>query len=229
MGGDFYDLIELPNERIGLFIADVADKGMPAALFMALTRTLMRAAVLQTDSPAEALRQVNDLLYPDCEQGMFVTAVYGVLDLKTGKFTYANAGHNPPLAIAVRRGSPDPVVEIDRLTRTGIALGVIEHAEMTERSITLLPGQTLVLYTDGVTESFSPAGEMYGEERLLQMLTASAFASASASASASACRTSGTSDAFRKKRLHKFGPTPRVMRITSITAKRSHGCHSSKL
>ncbi len=183
VGGDFYDIIELPNERLGLFIADVADKGMPAALFMALTRTLMRAAVLQTDSPAEALRQVNDLLYPDCEQGMFVTAVYGVLDLKTGKFTYANAGHNPPLA--VRRGStlagtrPDPAPhEIERLTRTGIALGVIEHAAMSERSIDLLPGQTLVLYTDGVTESFSPAGEMYGEERLLEILGASTASSA---------------------------------------------------
>ena len=109
VGGDFYDIIELSEERIGLFIADVADKGMPAALFMALTRTLMRAAVLQTDSPAEALRQVNDLLYPDCEQGMFVTAVYGVLDLKTGKFTYANAGHNPPLALTPPPFTGDPL------------------------------------------------------------------------------------------------------------------------
>jgi serine phosphatase RsbU (regulator of sigma subunit)/putative methionine-R-sulfoxide reductase with GAF domain len=176
VGGDFYDIIELSDGRIGLFIADVADKGMPAALFMALTRTLMRAAVLQTDSPAEALRQVNDLLYPDCEQGMFVTAVYGVLDLKTGKFTYANAGHNPPLgAHPAARGRGG---EVERLTRTGIALGVIEHAVITERSIDLLPGQTLVLYTDGVTESFSPTGQMYGEERLLQVLSASAASSA---------------------------------------------------
>ncbi|RPH55836.1 MAG: GAF domain-containing protein, partial [Chloroflexi bacterium] len=94
VGGDFYDIFEMPNQRLGLFIADVADKGMPAALFMALTRTLVRAAVLQTNSPSEALNQVNDLLYPDCRQGMFVTAVYGVLDTVTGKFTYANAGHN---------------------------------------------------------------------------------------------------------------------------------------
>lgn len=169
VGGDFYDIIELPDERIGLFIADVADKGMPAALFMALTRTLMRAAVLQTDSPAEVLRHVNDLLYPDCEQGMFVTAVYGVLDLKTGRFTYANAGHNPPLYIW--SGA------IERLTRTGIALGVIEHAAMTERSIDLLPGETLVLYTDGVTEAFSPTGEIYDEARLLQVLSESVSSS----------------------------------------------------
>jgi sigma-B regulation protein RsbU (phosphoserine phosphatase) len=183
VGGDFYDVIELPDQRLGLFIADVADKGMPAALFMALTRTLMRAAVLQTDSPAAVLRQVNDLLYPDCEQGMFVTAVYGVLDLKTGHFTYANAGHNPPLYLnsplpstgegAGRRTEPVEVVMVERLTRTGIALGVVEHAPMTERSINLLPGQILLFYTDGITEAFSPSGEIYEEERLIQVFKAS--------------------------------------------------------
>ena len=174
VGGDFYDVIELPDQRLGLFIADVADKGMPAALFMALTRTLMRSAVLQTDSPAAVLQQVNDLLYPDCEQGMFVTAVYGVLDLKTGHFTYANAGHNPPLYV----NFPPPLAGegpgVERLTRTGIALGVVEHAPMTERSIDLQPGQTLLFYTDGVTEAFSPAGEIYEEERLVRVLKESA-------------------------------------------------------
>ena len=174
VGGDFYDILELPGERVGLFIADVADKGMPAALFMALTRTLMRAAVRQTDSPAEVLRQVNDLLYPDCEQGMFVTAVYGVLELKTGRFTYANAGHNPPFHIAGEG------VVVERLTRTGIALGVVEHAAMRESSIDLLPGQTLLLYTDGVTEAFSPAGEIYEEARLLQVVSGSRSGSAEA-------------------------------------------------
>lgn len=179
VGGDFYDIIELPGERLGLFIADVADKGMPAALFMALTRTLMRAAVLQTDSPAEVLRHVNDLLYPDCEQGMFVTAVYGVLDLKTGRFTYANAGHNPPLYVISPASLAGDGV-IGRLTRTGIALGVLEHAAMSERSLDLLPGQTLLLYTDGVTEAFSPAGEIYDEQRLTQVVSASVSASAEA-------------------------------------------------
>ncbi|NOH04137.1 MAG: SpoIIE family protein phosphatase [Chloroflexi bacterium] len=85
VGGDFYDLIELPNNRLGIFIADVADKGMPAALFMALTRTLVRAAVLETASPAEAVRRVNDLLLPDTQQGMFITAVYGVLDRRRAR------------------------------------------------------------------------------------------------------------------------------------------------
>ncbi|MBI2332345.1 MAG: GAF domain-containing protein, partial [Chloroflexi bacterium] len=96
VGGDFYDVIELPNNKLGIFIADVADKGMPAALFMALTRTLIRAAVVETSSPAEALRRVNDSLLPDTQQGMFITAVYGELDLELGTFTYVNAGHNPP-------------------------------------------------------------------------------------------------------------------------------------
>ncbi len=170
MGGDFYDVIDLADGRLGLFIADVADKGIPAALFMALTRTLVRAAVLQTDSPAEALRQVNDLLYPDCEQGMFVTAVYGALDPKTGRFTYANAGHNPPMLL---RAGVVEALKPELLTRTGIALGVIEHAEMFERSIDLAPGDRLIFYTDGITEAFSAAGDMFGDERLQNVLTAS--------------------------------------------------------
>jgi sigma-B regulation protein RsbU (phosphoserine phosphatase) len=163
VGGDFYDVIELPNRKLGLFIADVADKGVPAALFMALTRTLMRAAVIETDSPAEALRRVNDLLLPDTRQGMFVTAVYGVLDIVGGEFTFANAGHNPP--IWIRHSG-----EMERLTRTAVALGVMEQAEMTQRTISLARGDRLFLYTDGLTEAFSSEGEFFGETRLLDTL-----------------------------------------------------------
>lgn len=172
VGGDFYDVFELPGGKVGLFIADVADKGVPAAMFMALTRTLVRAAVLQTESPAVALRQVNDLLYPDAQQGMFVTAVYGVLDSVTGRFTYTNAGHNPPLWIKPISAAADgePGVTIKRLTRTGMALGVVEGAEMEESSINLAPGDLLFFYTDGVTEAFSPEGEIYGEDRLHAVL-----------------------------------------------------------
>jgi sigma-B regulation protein RsbU (phosphoserine phosphatase) len=170
VGGDFYDVIELPDDRLGLFIADVADKGMPAALFMALTRTLVHAAVKETPSPAEALRRVNELLVPDTKQGMFVTAVYAVLDQTTGELTYANAGHNPPLW--VRRDS------VERLTRTGIALGASEDAHMTERTIQLAEGESLLLYTDGLTEAFNLEGDMFGEERLLRALGWQASASA---------------------------------------------------
>ncbi len=160
VGGDFYDVIELADRRLGLFIADVADKGIPAALFMSLTRTLVHAAVKDTECPAEALRRVNDLLIPDTQQGMFVTAVYGVLSLDTGEFIYANAGHNPPFWLQKATG------EIIRLTRTGMALGVLEGTEIEQHTIQLLAGDSLLLYTDGVTEAFSPAGQLFGEARL---------------------------------------------------------------
>lgn len=103
--------------------------------------------------------RLNDLLLPDTRQGMFVTAVYGILDPNTGVFTYANSGHNPPLWIR-RDGN------IERLTRTGIALGVLDGTTRTERSIELQSGECLLLYTDGLTEAFSPTGEIFGEERL---------------------------------------------------------------
>ncbi|MFN3492423.1 MAG: GAF domain-containing SpoIIE family protein phosphatase, partial [Anaerolineales bacterium] len=133
VGGDFYDLIKLPNNKLGIFIADVADKGMPAALFMAVTRTLIHAAVLETKSPAEALQRVNDLLLPDTQQGMFVTAVYGELDVETGIFTYVNAGHNPPYWVKANG-------EIEKLTRTAIALGVAENHTVNQKEILLNVG-----------------------------------------------------------------------------------------
>jgi len=162
MGGDFFDVFELPGKRLGLFIADVADKGVPAALFMALTRTLVRAAVTEIASPARALQRVNRLLYPDTQQGMFVTAFYGVLDTETGLLTYANAGHNPPLWLSANG--------MQRLTRTGMALGVEEETDMQQQFITLAAGDALVIYTDGITEAFSPDDELFGEERLMQVL-----------------------------------------------------------
>ena len=165
VGGDFYDVMEFPDGRIGLFIADVADKGMPAALFMSLTRTLVHAAVIDTESTAVALRRVNDLLIPDTQQGMFVTAVYAVLYPDTGKLVYANAGHNPPLWVKHNDG-------VERLTRTGMALGVIEGEKIEERSITLAKGDCLLLYTDGLNESFSPDGDIFGEGRIIAALQA---------------------------------------------------------
>lgn len=164
VGGDFYDVIELPNDRLGIFIADVADKGMPAALFMALTRTLVRAAVIETSSPAEALCRVNDLLLPDTQQGMFVTAVYGELDLMEGRFTYVNAGHNPPFLV---RGS-----QVEKLTRTAVALGVMEQPNIRENTLSLSNGDTLFLYTDGLTEAFSDDGDLFGDDRVMNALKA---------------------------------------------------------
>jgi GAF domain-containing protein len=171
VGGDFYDVFDLPNNKLGLFIADVADKGIPAALFMALTRTLVRAAVIETESPAVALRRVNDLLVPDTKQGMFVTAVYAVLDMNNNELTYVNAGHNPPLWI-----KQDGATE--RLTRTGVALGAAENVNYEQRVIPLGVGDNLLFYTDGLTESFNYEGVFYGEERLMEALLANNCSSA---------------------------------------------------
>jgi serine phosphatase RsbU (regulator of sigma subunit) len=164
VGGDFYDFFELDQDRLGLVIADVADKGMPAALFMALTRTLVRAAAQEEDSPSAALVRTNDLLVPDAEQGMFVTALYAVLSQETGKLTYANAGHNQPLLFRSSSG------ELEILAKGGMALGVLEGSRAEEHSVTLEPGDFLVFYTDGVTEAMNYDNQVYGEPRLEQTI-----------------------------------------------------------
>ena len=174
VAGDFYDFFELPGRRLGLVIADVADKGMPAALFMALTRTLMRAAALEETSPAAALARVNDLLVPDAQHGMFVTAVYAVLSLKTGKLVYANAGHNLPLLLRSRTG------ELERLEKGGMALGVLEGVRLEERVVSLEPKDYLILYTDGITEAFSPQGDAYGEGHLRAVIRSASGSAAQA-------------------------------------------------
>ncbi|MBM3152629.1 MAG: GAF domain-containing protein [Chloroflexi bacterium] len=168
VGGDFYDVFELPDGRLGLFIADVSDKGIPAALFMALTRTLVRAVVFDTPSPAAAMQRVNDLIIPDNQQSMFVTAVYVVLDLKTGDVTYANVGHNPPFWFSATSK------RIESLSRSGMALGVVENIPIADKTIHLDPGDCLLMYTDGVTEAFSSAGEAYGDQRLKGFLASCA-------------------------------------------------------
>jgi len=171
VGGDFYDVFDLPDNKLGLFIADVSDKGMPAALFMALTRTLVRAAVLEIESPADALRRVNDLLVPDTKQGMFVTAVYAVLDKSSGQLTYVNAGHNPP--VWVRNDT-----SMESLTRTGVALGAAENMQYFQRTIQLEKEDCLLFFTDGLTESYNLEGEFYGDDRLRDALAANHCSSA---------------------------------------------------
>jgi sigma-B regulation protein RsbU (phosphoserine phosphatase) len=164
VGGDFYDFIELPDDRLGIVIADVADKGMPAALFMTLIRTLVRATAQQLDSPAAVLEKVNDLLIPDALQGMFVTIIYGVLSLDTGHFIYANAGHNLPLVFQNQN------CLLEYQDKGDMAIGVIEGNQINIREINLSHGDFLVLYTDGITEAFSPDGEIYGEDSLYRTI-----------------------------------------------------------
>jgi serine phosphatase RsbU (regulator of sigma subunit) len=204
VGGDFYDVFELPGGRLGLFIADVSDKGIPAALFMALTRTLVRAVVYDTPSPADAMRRVNALIIPDNRQGMFVTAVYGVLTLESGEFTYANAGHNPPIWLCgVKR-------TMESLRRTGAALGIIEDVPMEDRTITLELDDFLLLYTDGLTEAFSPDDETYGEERLQQVLEAAEAATAR-----------GVLDLLEASVRRFMGPLPPADDLTMLGVKRT--------
>jgi phosphoserine phosphatase RsbU/P len=167
VGGDFYDIFELPDKRIGLVIADVSDKGMPAALYMTVTRTLIRATVLDIESPAKVLAHVNDLMLMNNENGMFVTAVYAILDPMTGNLIYSNAGHNLPLILHEATG------DVESLAKGGIALGVIEEIHLQDHQITLKPDDCLFLYTDGATETFSPAGETFGDERLVSVVQAS--------------------------------------------------------
>jgi len=168
VGGDFYDYFELPGNRLGLVIADVADKGMPAALFMTLVRTLVRATVKEIDSPADVLERANDIIVPDARSGMFVTIFYAVLDLDTGVLEFANAGHNLPLVLRGQNG------QLEQLRRGGMALGVQEGNHIQGWKTRLEPGDLLVMYTDGVTEAFSPQEEVFGELRLYQTIESAA-------------------------------------------------------
>ena len=160
VGGDFYDVFQLPNGELGMIIADVSDKGIPAALFMAVTRTLLRAVILEVTSPGLVLQRINDLLIPENKQGMFVTIVYAVLCPESGILTYANAGHNPPFLIAKN----DQEIEI--LPRTGMALGIVENTIVDERVIQIQEGDCLLFYTDGITEAISQQEDLFGEEKL---------------------------------------------------------------
>ena len=205
VGGDFYDVFDLPDGQIGLFIADVADKGVPAALFMALTRTLVRAAVHEAASPAEAMRRVNDLLLPDTRQGMFVTAVYAVLDMDNNQLTYVNAGHNPPLWIKCDGA-------IERLTRSAIALGVVTSGSVSQRTIQLEPGDNVLLYTDGLTESYDVEGEFYGETRLTEAITAEECDSAS-----------GLLDRIENSLLNFIKDVPPADDLTMLALRRTQG------
>ena len=161
VGGDFYDYFLIDERHLGVVVADVSGKGIAAALFMAITRTLLNAVAASARTPAEAITEVNDFLAADNEQMMFVTVFYGVLDLESGAFTYVNAGHNPPF-LARADGSP-----VFPLPRSGDpAIAVIEGFPFTQLRETLVPGDIVCLYTDGVTEAFAPDGTAYGEDRL---------------------------------------------------------------
>ena len=157
-----YDFLQFPNGHIGLVIADVADKGIPAALFMALSRTLVRVSAFTGRGPAKALERANHLILNDTRSDLFVTIFYAVIDPATGQMLYTNAGHNPPLL--VRAGG-----EIETLHCRGIALGVLEEIQLQEKETRLNTGDLLVLYTDGITEAINIAQKEFGVERLSEV------------------------------------------------------------
>lgn len=159
VSGDFYDFIPLQDGKWGLVVADVADKGTPAALFMAVCRTLVRAAAISRTSPARTLVRVNQLLFSDARTDLFVTVFYAVWDPATGMVSYASAGHNAPLYL---RAADRQIVELEC---DGIALGVLREIELEERQITMQPGDTLIAYTDGVTEAMLPDYTEWGMRR----------------------------------------------------------------
>jgi serine phosphatase RsbU (regulator of sigma subunit) len=173
VGGDFYDFIPIGSNKWGLVIADVSGKGIPAALFMALSTTLVRASATGGMSPSKAIQRANDLIAEHDKSSMFVTLFYGVLDAERNTFTYVSAGHNPPFVLA---GSGSDTI---MLQAKGIALGIVPDIGLEEKEITLSSGDVVVLYTDGVTEAINDKEEQFGQSRLLAI--AEQFRSLSAS------------------------------------------------
>jgi len=164
VGGDFYDIILISKQRIGLVIADVADKGLAASLYMTVARTLIRAFGQTIADPGGILSAVNNLLVGDTPNGMFVTAVFAMLDLQTGKIYYSNAGHNRPIIIRAHNN------ETEELPQGDMALGVVEDIQYRNMEVSLEPGDFILFYTDGLTETFSADGEQYGVARTIDFL-----------------------------------------------------------
>ena len=164
VGGDFYDFFMIDNNRLGFVIGDVSGKGIPAAIFMAVSRTLIRATGLKGISVEECIDYANQLLCSESSSCMFVTVFYGILHSDTGEIVYVNGGHNPPYLIRT-----DGSIEQTELTG-GTILGFVEDERFKSKKIQLQPGDKLFLYTDGVTEAFNKDGEEFGDQRLVELL-----------------------------------------------------------
>ena len=172
VGGDFYDVYDLGNGKLGVVIADVSDKGVPAAMFMMASRTLLKACAFCSVSPSQVLGQVNQMLSENNDAMTFVTLLYGIYDPETKDFTYSNAGHNFPIVVR-----PGPKVELLESTG-GIALGIEGEFPFQEETTTLEPGSMIVLYTDGVSEAEREDGEMFEMERFGQIFKDNSYESA---------------------------------------------------
>ncbi len=164
VGGDFYDFFRIDDDRIGFVIADVSGKGIPAAIFMAVSRTLIRATGIKGGSPAECITYSNSLLAAESVDCMFVTVFYGIYHLKTGEITYCNAGHNPPYIL--KKNGEVVALPISKDPIAGAIDGIEYHDEHTQ----LEKGETILLFTDGVTEAMNTSFEEFGCDRLVDTL-----------------------------------------------------------
>ena len=168
VSGDFYDFVQLNGGRLGITIADVSDKGMAAAMFMALSRTILRTMTIGKPSPRDAIERANDVIIADARSDMFVTVFHAELDPHTHKFTYVNAGHNPPFLYRAAKK------ELTTLKGHWIALGVMPNITLPEHENHLAPGDVLLLYTDGVTDAINADEEEFGADRLADLVAANA-------------------------------------------------------
>lgn len=174
VGGDLYDIFELPGDsgQLGLVIGDVSDKGVPAALFMGVSRTLIRSAAFSGRTPGKTLERANEYLLKDSQSGLFLSAFYGILDTQEGRLAYANAGHNPPLWFSQENK------DFHELSAKGIVLAVLGKIELEEKVVDIAPNDVLIFYTDGVTEAFNVNYEEYGLDRLRKTVAEAAAGTA---------------------------------------------------
>jgi sigma-B regulation protein RsbU (phosphoserine phosphatase) len=216
VSGDFYDFIPLPadgcpNRRWGFVVADVADKGMPAALFMVLSRTLVRTMAIGGHDPAEVLARANDMIMGDSRSDLFVTLFYAILDPGHGTLSYANAGHNPPLLFsrASKRVIP--------LEARGMAMGVLTGIELEQREIKMEPGDVVLFYTDGLTDALDGEMDEFGLKRLCRVVEKHREASAAR-----------VVEAINQAVVEFVGDTPQFDDLTLIVLKRQRRHPSAK-
>ncbi|MBN2548807.1 MAG: SpoIIE family protein phosphatase [Anaerolineales bacterium] len=164
--GDFFDVARLPNGNVAILIADVVDKGVGAALYMSMSMALLRSYIIEhPQNPGLVFQATNHRILEDTQADQFVTVFLGILNPETGALVYSNAGHNPPLLV-----SHDPARPLELLKHTGTALGILEEMSWTQQQIRLSPGDSLVLYTDGITEAENTGQDFYGLDRLVEMV-----------------------------------------------------------
>jgi sigma-B regulation protein RsbU (phosphoserine phosphatase) len=204
VAGDYYDFLPLADYRLGLLIADVADKGVPASFFMAISRTILRTCARQGASPVETISTANRLICAESTSGYFITLFYAQLDLLTGDLTYVNAGHPPPMLL---QDPAAPAVEL--LGRTGIPLGIDESWEYTQHETVLEPGSLLVAYTDGINEAMNAHQEEFGIERLKMLVAEQGSGSAD-----------GMAAAILQSVTNWVGPSEQLDDITLLLARR---------